>query len=257
MKVSELLSKPIINLYSGQCEGTIKNVYFDKQLKVAKWLVFFNDNKDMDEYVLDTSKIYNIGNAIIIKNSEGIFPLFSVDTDSLFINPINNSTYDTEGKSFGKIKEINLSSKFVVESMETSSFTIDIKKILTKSDQTIVINNTGKKIKITKAKNKKISVLKKDITVAIQQENLPPKINIIEKPSSYNKTSAPQRIISNNNYLLGRKVTQNIYGNNNEIIAKKDTLITTKNLEWAKQQNKLNELALYSSFSPLSIKKTI
>ena len=73
--------------------------------------------------------------------------------------------------------------------------------------------------------------------------------NIELKPKANYKISEnplPQRMITSQNYLLGRKLSKTIYGINNEIIAKKDCLITEKILNAAKNHNKLVELAVFS-----------
>ena len=65
---------------------------------------------------------------------------------------------------------------------------------------------------------------------------------------AYNyKKIVPTSIPSNNfNFLIGRKVSKNIFANNNEIIIRKNTKITDKHIETASIYNKLRELSVYS-----------
>lgn len=249
MKVTEILSKPIINLYTGEFEGTIKNICFDKNTKTAKWLIFFDDSSEIEEKALQISQIYKMGtNAVVIKNSDAIYPMVSAEGDIFYNSPMNNLVYNTEGENIGKVREVNLTSKFVIESVETENQTIPYEKAVSKGKDTLVINETNKKINIKGAKQRKIFTKSvKDITVSTQPIELPPKIQAPEPLTvSYSKDPLPIRILTNNNYLIGRKVLKNICGMNNEIIAKKDTIVTLKNVEWAKQNNKIIELALYS-----------
>ena len=244
MKATTIISMPIINLYSGRYEGTVSNICFDKKLKLAKWLVFFDDNSEEDKAIL-TSKV-NIGkNAIIIKNNEGIFPLVSAEGDLVFNNPINLKTYDSNGNLLGKVTDIELNNKFVVENIFINEQSYNANQILSASNDTIILNLTGKKIKLQQ--KTKIIKNKKPVKVVIQPiEKLTPPIIEEVTPTGFDKSPSPIRILSNHNYLIGRRITKNIYGSNNEIIAKKDSLVTTKNLEWVKQNNKVIELAICS-----------
>lgn len=244
MKATTIISMPIINLYSGRYEGTVSNICFDKKLKLAKWLVFFDDNSDEDKAIL-TSHVTIGKNAIIIKNNEGIFPLISTEGDLIYNNPINLKAYDSEGNLLGKINDIELNNKFVVEQLFVNQAAYNINQILSSSNDTIVFNLTGKRIKLQQ-KNKMIKNVK-PTKVVIQPitKTAPPVIEEVS-PTGFDKSPSPMRILSNHDYLLGRKITKNIYGSNNEIIAKKDSLITTKNLEWVRQNNKVIELAICS-----------
>ena len=79
--VGEIISKPILNLYTGKIEGTIHNVVFSKDYKKIQQIKIFDT--DEEEYLISTSKIYSIGNSsIVIKNND--------TTKYLFENLINN-----------------------------------------------------------------------------------------------------------------------------------------------------------------------
>ena len=45
-KLSDILSKPVVNLYNGNYEGTIKDISFDEKFKQAKWLILFDEEGD-------------------------------------------------------------------------------------------------------------------------------------------------------------------------------------------------------------------
>ena len=111
---TEIISKPVINLYNGNLEGTVKNICFDNGLKKAVSLILFNDS-DEEESILSISKIYKIGkNAITIKNSEGLLPtLFASKVD--YNNQINNTVFNLEGENLGKVTDIVLSDNYKVE----------------------------------------------------------------------------------------------------------------------------------------------
>lgn len=75
-----------------------------------------------------------------------------------------------------------------------------------------------------------------------QNSNQKPKIiyNLTEAPSQ------PGLVISNFEFLIGRKLDQNIYSSNNELIAKKNTKITTDTIIKARLFNKTRELVKFS-----------
>ncbi|MGN1208612.1 MAG: hypothetical protein ACI4TI_03990 [Christensenellales bacterium] len=64
--------------------------------------------------------------------------------------------------------------------------------------------------------------------------------NLTEEPSQ------PGLVISNFEFLIGRKLEQNIYSSNNELIAKKNTKITTDTIIKARLFNKTRELVKFS-----------
>ncbi len=256
-KVTDIISKPVINLYNGNSEGTVKNICFDKGLKKATSLVLFNDNDD-EEMILAINKIYNIGSsAITIKNSEGLLPaLFASNIE--YNNQINNKVYNLEGESLGTVKDILLSQSYKVESIEVGEKSFLGNSIVSFNDSNMIVNSSG--VKFSKETFKpKITGLKPKLDLVKILPKIPekenediPKIDFKDieiKPKQNYKISEnplPQRMITSQNYLLGRKLNKTIYGLNNEIIAKKDTIITEKILNNAKSHNKLVELAVFS-----------
>ena len=255
--ITDIIAKPVINLYSSNCEGTVKNICFDKQLKKATHLILFNDNEE-DELLLSTSKIYHIGkNAITIKNSEGLLPtLFASNIE--YNNQINNSVYNLEGENLGKVNDITLSQNYKVENIIVGDQTFLSSSVISFGENNIIINSSNTKYikdsykpKISVQKPKPLDMVK--ILPKKQEEKSDiPKIDfedVTEKPKQNYKISEnplPQRMITSQNYLLGRKLNKTIYGANNEIIARKDSLITEKILISAKTHNKLVELAVFS-----------
>lgn len=71
-----------------------------------------------------------------------------------------------------------------------------------------------------------------------------------EKPKLvYSLTEEPSKpglVISNFEFLIGRKLEQNIYSSNNELIARKNTKITTDTIIKARLFNKTRELVKFS-----------
>lgn len=248
--LSEIVSKPVLNLYSGKIEGTVKNVCFNECYKKIQSLNIFDEEEE--EYILNANKIYNIGkNSIVIKNNEAL--ILSINQEECNENnPINLEVYSTSGNYLGRLVDIELNEKFEVENFITTEQKIEYKKIVNVG-QNIIINDTDKQIKLCNLKPKQI----KQKNVELQNVTIMPKISeptleqaeeIVEDKKSYkiNAEPLPQKAVGNTNFLIGRKALKTIYGINNEVIIKKDTLINAKNLENAKKHSKLVELTVFS-----------
>lgn len=248
--LSEIISKPVLNLYSGKIEGTVKNVNFDECYRKIQSLVIFDEEDE--EYTLHTNKIYSIGkNSIVIKNNEAL--VLSINQETLVEkNPINLEVYSTSGNYLGKLIDVELNEKFEVENFITTEQKLTYKQIVNVS-QNIIINDSDKQIKLCNLKPKRI----KQKNVSALNVTIMPKISdpveeqtnqVVEDKKAYkiNTQPLPQKAVSNTNFLIGRKALKTIYGINNEIIIKKDTLINAKNLENAKKHSKLVELTVYS-----------
>lgn len=257
-KLSDILSKQIVNLYSGKCEGTIKDISFDEKFKQAKWLILFDE--ESEEFALDINKIYMVGeNAVTIKNEDGLF-LTSTLNKNLKNNPINLPCYTVSGNMLGRLNDIEFNKNFYVSTFHVGENLFPTNKIVNIGNSLIIINDEDKKIKLSNFKPKIQSCENKSTQIVSIQKNNPnspennmPKIEQVldnntpnKKTFIVNKGINQQRILSNQNFLLGRKATKTVYGINNEIIIKKDNIINSKNLEYAKLHNKISELAVFS-----------
>ena len=90
------------------------------------------------------------------------------------------------------------------------------------------------------------------------QNNTPPSLPVFpEAPTEnlntkhkyvFSDLSIPKKLLlSNSDFLIGRKTTKTIYSTNNEIVVKKNMIINQKILQNAVIYNKLRELAIYSA----------
>ena len=120
--LTELLSKPVISLYEGKTEGTIKNAVFNKNLKKLRWLVLFDDQDMLEQKFLPADEVFSVGeNAVIIKNSQAIVPnLPDADTQKQN-NPINTPIYTTGGNLIDKVGDVLLDEKNMLQVIELKS----------------------------------------------------------------------------------------------------------------------------------------
>ncbi|MBQ9792653.1 MAG: PRC-barrel domain-containing protein [Clostridia bacterium] len=262
--LSEIISKPVLNLYSGKIEGTIKNVCFDANYKKVQTLKMFDDNEE--EYFIYTDKIYKLGeNSVVIKNNEAL-TLCINNSNTKENNPINQNVYTLDGEYKGRLIDIELSDKLETQTLLTNTganfkinnlLNIGENIIVNMGDKKISFSSFKPKIKKTKISNKNtniITIMPKEQINNEQEKQTPPQIEQIEKienkpspqPFKIHNQPTPQKLIGNGSFLIGRKAIKTIYGINNEIIIKKDNIISAKNLESAKKHSKLVELTVFS-----------
>ncbi len=258
-RVSNILSKQVINLYDGKFEGTIKNICLKENLKQIKWFILFDE--DGEEFMLDPNKIYKVGQAITIKNNDGIFNtsnIYNMENN----NPINLMCYSVNGEIIGKVSDVELSKNFYIENFYIDENKITTNQIVKISKNLIIVNTEKTKVSLSTFKPKIPIINDQDTNIVeIQPMDIQPQIEkeipqeiqeekTLQTPTRktfvVDKNINQQRIITNQNVLLGRKATKTVYGINNEIIIRKDCIINSKTLEYAKLHNKTTELTLFS-----------
>lgn len=275
MKVTEILSKPVISLVDSKTEGIIKSVVFDKSFKRAKWLVLFDNNEHLEDKALSIQDIYSLGeNAVVIKNADILnLYLSCTKTDEVCL-PINNSVYTTKGKFLGNVKDIILNDKYYIEKIILStSEEVETKNILASGDDAVIVQADNESVNIANFKRKKKTslnvksaelieqevVILNDIQnvqattpVEVQQNETQTEFLVNSNEVSQNKpkykftNQVPQTLTANFNFLVGRKMEKNIYSQNKELIARKNVKITQEIINKAKLHCKLRELVKYS-----------
>ena len=85
-------------------------------------------------------------------------------------------------------------------------------------------------------------------TFQIENSEDLPKVTISDFQKNENSFaySNPYKIIANQESLIGRKMTCDILGYNNELVAKKDEVISAKTINKAKRHNKISLLSYYN-----------
>lgn len=228
-KLSDYISKKIITIEEGILVGYVLNVNIDDSyLKVISFVVVDDESEKVN--LLDTAKIYAISeDCIMIKSKQDLS--FSLQED--FNNPIGKVVLDKEGKALGKVKDVYLD-RFTIRSIVTDLCQFSPRYIYSSSDKYLIFG--------LRKKRKVLSSFKIDISHHL------PKVTISdfkreEKVFTY---SNPYKIIANQESLIGRKMTCDILGYNNELVARKDEIISTKTINKAKKHNKVSLLGYYS-----------
>lgn len=259
--LSEMLSKRILNVYSTKIEGVICSAVFDG--KKIPYLKYFDHGED--EYLLDTSKIYCSQNdLVVIKNDTAIMPATNIEDKGRLLGL---EAISDRGKLLGKITDIELSDTYRVCALYIDKNRLDISKVMSIGD--IVIVKENEKTNWSHFKPQKPKIKKQNATGIVSilpeedGEEKPKfdnnKITLVEKLiSKENDTKqneykisispAPQKIVGvgTGRYLIGRKALKAIYGINNELLIKKDMIVTEEILDRIKNHSKLMELALFT-----------
>lgn len=282
IKLTDILSKPVVSLSGSKTEGIIKSAIFDKNFKRLKFLILFDNNELTTEKALNIKNIYSLGeNAIIIKDELSLeLELSCVKIDDKTL-PINNFVYTYLGKYLGQVSDIVLDEKFYIDYIIAGDKKIEIKDIISSGLDALIVQDEHKKVKINSLKRRQKTVSIQNINtnnekVYILEENTQvlPELNNIEhseivlddninneekvekpeeeikKPKVVYKLSetpfVPKTITSNYEFLLGRKLEKNIYSPTRELIAKKNTKITKETIQKAQMFYKVREVIKYS-----------
>ena len=232
-KVSSIISSYVVSVFNGQIEGVVSNILFNEK-KRAKWLILSQNDEQF--WVLDTSKIYKMGDgAVIIKNSAALNLMESKELEiKNCFSPINSIIVSIEGNFLGYIADIELDEKFNIKNFVSRDGQVfNLGNIVNISDSAIITCENEKKPKLGSFKEKaKIEIPKSNNEI----------VEILEKTD----TILPNRTIMNYNFLINRKVSKNIVNFNGEIIIKENQIINSKILDIARINGKIRELTKYS-----------
>jgi uncharacterized protein YrrD len=155
-RLSELLSKPIISLYEGKTEGTIKNAVFNKNLTKLKWLVLFDDKDILEEKYLPAKDIFSVGeNAVVIKNSQAIMPNLPEVTEQKHNNPINTLIYTPQGNLVDVVADVLLDDKNMIEKIELKAGkNLNPSQIVVNGQDTLILQDEKNPVNISSFKEK-------------------------------------------------------------------------------------------------------
>ena len=269
IKLSDFFSKPVLSIYDGTSEGIIKTAYFDRKFRKLKYFILFDDMDNIvEEKVLALDKIYKVGeDAIVIRNNSCLELLKSMEAKLEKNNPINSQVFDTTGKYLGLITDLKMSDNFLVETIViNNTYEVPISMFISSNSHIFIIQNNLNPIATknfrprtdfpkTQQTNQEIftltsenEIIKRKLEESLNNSNIAPinKKTPVLKLSTKNDTLLPNKVTSNVNFLIGRKATKNIYSPSNEIIVKRNTIISTNNIELARKYGKIKELATFS-----------
>lgn len=278
IKLTEILSKPVISLSNCKTEGIVRDAVFDRNFKRLKFLILFDNDEHLDDKSLNINSIYSYGeNAIIVKDDEDLSLVVSNMQTCDKSNVINCSCYTYLGTYLGKVTDILLDEKYYIKGLIVGQTTIEISDIINTGEDTVIVQDKEVKINVTNLKRKKKKCVKlQDIKLDNSQkvyilnpqekfEESEVKEEIInvedgikdEQETTIKETpkikykltelpSNPMLVTTNYEFLIGRKLDRNLYSQNLELIARKNTKITADIINKARLLNKTRELIKFS-----------
>lgn len=253
--VSEIIGKPLISLYEGEKFGYITDILTNKNFTKLSWLIIENTFDTVKTLkAVKILNVYSIGlDAVMIYNGDKVFDCsFAADAKKV----LGSEVYTAEGELAGKITDIKIENNSVSSFILENGGEIDSEKILTATDNTVIIYK-DKKIKVPPPRLNKIS---KNTVKQIEEAEFmhPRKITYMpvetepkeESAAEPEKTiekadiipASPQKILSDFNFLIGRKTTADIYNADKVKIIKVNSLITTNVVDIARKNRMLIEL---------------
>ena len=242
-KLSDYISKKVISLQSGELVGYVLNAMFDESVKTLTSFVI-SDDENEKLFTLDYENIKSCSEDCIM--IEGDFLSLYLDEETF--NPVGKIVYDVGGLNLGRVIDVILQGR-QVKRLVTDKCEF-FQRFVRKSGKNFIIYGQKPKNKTKNIKKSVFEIKDKKLPNAYIQD-----INNIgfqgDKPNDkifYTNVSStkPYRILANQNSIIGRTMQADLYGYNNEIIAKKYDIINQNIINRAKKHNKLNFLFYYS-----------
>lgn len=224
--INDFIGKKVVALSQGACIGYVLDVTFDENLKKMNGIVIV-DEENEDEKFLSNEKLLS-------QNDEYIFVESAFDCENIFqnqsTNPVGKIVFSENGDDLGRVEDVVME-KSNVQKIVTNKSEINVKNIIVNGSDFLIFGKNNKKIK----KNEKI--FNKNV------KNMP-KIEIqqIKIENQKNDIAIPTKIYSSSRLLIGKLTTNDVFGYNNELIIKKNEIITKNIIEKAKKHNKLTFL---------------
>ncbi len=265
MEFRNLYSKPVLLLYEGKIRGKVSGALVNKRSKKIDFLTI-----GLGKYseFLAIKRVAHFGeDSIVVMNDLHFKQTSDINLSRFFEAPLMKKVYSTDGNFLGIINDVIFDDTKKMIALQTDVCTISTADILRYADELVLtkgeflpkISKRPPKV-INRANSKNIAV--QILTDKLKNENsIENRLDIlreypITKTASLsdivsNEAKEPenttlQTVISNHDFLLGRRVSKDILSFNNELIVKKDSIITTKIVELCQKAGKFIELTVNS-----------
>ncbi len=227
-KITNYISKKVISLDDGDMVGYVLNVFFDENIKTFNGLIVIDEESE-NEFALPRADIVSVGeDCVMIENSLKL--KYNISSSN---NPIGKLVYDAHGNMLGRVTDIEVAGRWV-RKIITDKCEFPQRYIRTAGEKYIIYGNPKKKDRVDNFPTlKEIS-----LSNGLINEN----VHIQEGQ----KIKNPTILLANPNILIGKMVTNDILGLNNEVVARKFDIIDKNMINKAKLHNKINLLSFYS-----------
>ena len=231
-KLSQIISKRVISINDACNVGYVLNVVFDENYNYIIGYIINDEESEVEKYLAVEDAVVLSDEGVFIQS---VFSMQNLNVESQN-NPIGKMVYDKKGVCLGRVEECFLEHNKLIK-LQTNCCEIMQKNIYSIGKDFVIFEKNKKNNKRSMKKyTKKINFNKIDQKVEILS-----KINNQEKTSNFSN-NLPIKTYANKSLLMGKILTNDILGFNNEIIGKKDEKITEKIIKKAINHNKLNFL---------------
>lgn len=240
IKLSEIISSPVISLYESEFQGIVYNAVFDAKQKKCKYLCILKEEEGIQR-LLQSNDIFLVGDeCLFIKNNSMLELQYNFDSNiSTYFNPLNLPVYNMDGKMLGTSTDVIVDEKLNIIAIELNNG---------ESIPAQYICNLGKNIILTNEKRVNISRFKPKTINTTQKIKHDHKVVILSPTPKQDQQNnhGTEKIVTDFKFLIGRSLIKDILANNGEIIAKNGTLLTKDIINKASLYGKLVEITRYS-----------
>lgn len=153
-KLSEIIGKSVIGTFEAKNVGTLMNALFDRNLTKIRWFeVLSDDETDAERTYFEPPAVSAMdGDAVMLKNCGKLTGRFSLAP--VFVPaPVNAAAYSPTGKALGRVTDLTLDG-FSVRSINVGDREFPPEAVLSRSNDVMIINDTGEKIRLVPPKIK-------------------------------------------------------------------------------------------------------
>lgn len=239
MLYSNIKNKMVVSISTANELGGVKGVYIEKATKSP---VYLGVDGESGIGVLKIKDVFCYNDIITVLRDEAVAPLQEAEQYTLI--DIGAEIYDVKAFRIGALSDIKLTPTSPNACLISQDCAVKMQKIVGLQSKLILVNTQRKQLQKRLSAPQTMVLQKAEEPLALSSSQ--PEISA-SFPTAYQDSNAPkERVISNYNFLLGRRVLRDIVGINQELLVRKDTIITPRLIAQAKQIGKLIDLSLNS-----------
>lgn len=224
MQLSNIIGLPVYSIYECEYVGYVLTGIFNRSLSKVNNFVIVDDENEFD-YTINIRNIYKINNDCILIRNKTKLNVSSTQDNSI----INNTILTLDGQK-DVTKDVLLDDNFCVLSIQGKKFSFNYTDILYKQNDIIILKSDNPNIK-----RKNFRPRQRHITAVNKQPAQP--VSILDN------IARPTPIKANNVVnIIGKRLSDNLYSRQNEILAVKNSVITQSIVNTARQFNVFSQL---------------
>lgn len=169
-KFTEIIGAKVFSAYNAEYVGVVLNIQMNRNFTKAKNLII-SGNDDETIYLLPFSRIFALGNVVLIRNKTSL----SVVPDGIRDSILNAQSITLSGCDTGRITEIEFDDKFNIEKITTETTSFTPNQLIKYENGAALFNDTDKVYAYSRfAPRVAMPTTTSDITVQALNEPQPP-----------------------------------------------------------------------------------